>query len=252
MGPDRHVLLLTFHHAVFDGQSMNVLLRELAQLYRESLAPGRDDPLPPLTIQYADLADAQLRAVGDGDLADQETYWRHTLDGVPPVLDLPSDRPRPPEQRHGGDRVEFGVDAATTSALRTLARGHGATLFVAVLTGWAILLSRLSGRTDIVVGTPVANRRGPLAAGQIGFLVNSLALRVDLSGSPTGAEALARVRTVVRQALSHQDLPFEKVVELVNPPRSAAHTPCSRRCWPGSPTGRASSTCPVYGRSPCR
>lgn len=225
MGPDRHVLLLTFHHAVFDGQSMNVLLRELAQLYRESLAPGRDDPLPPLTIQYADLADAQLRAVGDGDLADQETYWRHTLDGVPPVLDLPSDRPRPPEQRHGGDRVEFGVDAATTSALRTLARGHGATLFVAVLTGWAILLSRLSGRTDIVVGTPVANRRGPLAAGQIGFLVNSLALRVDLSGSPTGAEALARVRTVVRQALSHQDLPFEKVVELVNPPRSAAHTP---------------------------
>ncbi|WP_301540355.1 amino acid adenylation domain-containing protein [Streptomyces sp. NRRL S-31] len=225
LGPDRHVLLLTFHHAVFDGQSMNVLLRELGLLYRRSLSPGGGDPLPPLAAQYADLAEAQLAAVGDGGLAGQEAYWREALEGVPPVLDLPSDRPRPPEQRHDGGRVEFGVDAATTTALRSLARAHGATLFVAVLTGWAILLSRLSGRTDIVVGTPVANRRGPLAAGQIGFLVNSLALRVDLSGSPTAAEALARVRAVVRQALRHQDLPFEKVVELVNPPRSAAHTP---------------------------
>ncbi|WP_432716042.1 non-ribosomal peptide synthetase [Streptomyces salinarius] len=225
LGPDRHILLLTFHHVVFDGQSMNVLLRELGLLYRESISPGGGNPLPSLAAQYADLAEAQLAAVGDGGLAGQEAYWRETLDGVPPVLDLPSDRPRPPEQCHDGGRAEFSVDAATTTALRTLARAHGATLFVAVLTGWAILLSRLSGRTDIVVGTPVANRRGPLAARQIGFFVNSLALRVDLSGSPTAAEALARIRTVVRQALKHQDLPFEKVVELVNPPRSAAHTP---------------------------
>ncbi|MFI0716636.1 amino acid adenylation domain-containing protein [Streptomyces inhibens] len=224
LGAERHVLLLTFHHTIYDGQSMNVMMKELSLLY-EALLHGGDNPLPPLTTQYADHAQAQRETVLGGELADQESYWRRTLEGVPPVLELPTDRPRPPERRHEGGRVEFGLDAETTAALRALARRHGATLFVAVLTGWAILLSRLSGRTDIVVGSPVANRRGPAAAGLIGFLVNSLALRVDLSGSLTAAGALARARAVVREALTHQDLPFERVVELVNPPRSAAHTP---------------------------
>lgn len=224
LGTERHVLLLTFHHAIYDGQSMNVMMRELGLLYEALLHDG-DNPLPPLTMQYADHAHTQREAVLGAELADQESYWRRTLEGAPPVLELPTDRPRPPEQRHEGGRVEFELDAETTAALRALARRHRATLFVAVLTGWAILLSRLSGRTDIVVGSPVANRRGPAAADLIGFLVNSLALRVDLSGSPTAAEALARARAVVREALTHQDLPFERAVELVNPPRSAAHTP---------------------------
>ncbi|POX60460.1 non-ribosomal peptide synthetase [Streptomyces sp. Ru62] len=224
LGAERHVLLLTFHHSVYDGRSMDVMMRELGVLY-EALAQGGADPLPPLPAQYADHVRAQREAVLGGALREQETYWRDTLRDAPPSLDLPTDRPHPPEQSYDGGRARFELDAETTAALRTLARRHGATLFVTALTGWAILLSRLSGRSDIVIGSPVANRRGPAAAGLIGFLVNSLALRIDLSGSPSAAEAVARTRAVLRAALAHQDLPFERVVELVNPPRSASRTP---------------------------
>ncbi|MEV7994867.1 amino acid adenylation domain-containing protein [Streptomyces sp. NPDC086077] len=224
LAPERHVLLLTFHHSVYDGASMNVMMREIGLLYTALRA---DDPVPlaPLATQYADHARAQREAVLAGALADQERYWEQALSDAPPVLDLPTDRPRPVEQRYEGGRVEFELDADVVSALRALARAHSATPFVAVLTGWSSLLSRLSGQDDIVVGSPVANRRGPGAAGLIGFLVNSLPLRVDLSGAPTAAEALARTRAAVREALAHQDLPFERIVELANPPRSAAHTP---------------------------
>ncbi|MET9014501.1 amino acid adenylation domain-containing protein [Streptomyces olivaceoviridis] len=225
IGAERHVLLLTFHHSVYDGRSMDVMMRELAVLYEALAQGGTTDPLPPLPAQYADHVRAQREAVLGGALREQETYWQDTLQDAPPSLDLPTDRPHPPEQSYDGGRAWFELDAETTAALRTLARRHGATLFVAALTGWAILLSRLSGRSDIVIGSPVANRRGPGAAGLIGFLVNSVALRIDLSGSPSAAEAVARTRTVLRAALAHQDLPFERVVELVNPPRSASRTP---------------------------
>ncbi|WP_430381391.1 non-ribosomal peptide synthetase [Streptomyces arenae] len=219
-----HVLLLTFHHSVYDGASMNVMMREVGALY-EALTTDVSDGLPEPRLQYADHAQSQRESVLGGALAAQEAYWRDTLAGAPPVLELPLPGPRPAEQGYDGGRVGFELDADVTAALRALAREHGATLFVAVLTGWAILLSRLSGQQDIVVGSPVAGRRGPGAAGLIGFLVNSLPLRIDLSGSPTAAEALARTRAVVRAALAHQDLPFERIVEVVNPPRSAAHTP---------------------------
>lgn len=132
-----------------------------------------------------------------------------------------------------------------TAALRDLASTQQASLFNAVLTGWAILMSRLSGQDDIVVGSPVAGRRAPGAAGLIGFVVNTLPLRVDLSGSPTATEALARTRAAVRAALAQQDLPFERIVKLVNPPRSASHTPCSRPCWPGCRTGTTCCACPA-------
>ncbi|MET8561089.1 amino acid adenylation domain-containing protein [Streptomyces flaveolus] len=224
LGTERHVLLLTFHHSVYDGRSMDVMMRELGVLY-EALVQGGTDPLPPLPAQYADHVRAQRDAVLGGALRAQETYWHDTLQDTPPSLDLPTDRPHPPEQSYDGGRAAFELDKETTAALRTLARRHDATLFVTALTGWAILLSRLSGRSDIVIGSPVANRRGPAAAGLIGFLVNSLALRIDLSGSPSAAEAVARTRAVLRAALAHQDLPFERVVELVNPPRSASRTP---------------------------
>ncbi|WP_329264535.1 amino acid adenylation domain-containing protein [Streptomyces sp. NBC_01478] len=220
LGPERHVLLLTFHHSIYDGVSMNVMMDELGQLY-EAFATGVPNPLPPLAVQYADHARGQREAV----LTAQEDYWRRALHDAPPVLELPTDRPRPPEQQYDGGRAEFSLDADVTAGLRGLARRHGATPFVAVLTGWAILLSRLSGQDDIVVGSPFANRRGPGAAGLIGFLVNSLPLRIDLSGSVTASEALTRTRAVVREALAHQDLPFERIVELVNPPRSASRTP---------------------------
>ncbi|MCS0603405.1 amino acid adenylation domain-containing protein [Streptomyces sp. LP11] len=224
LGAERHVLLLTFHHSVYDGASMNVMMREAGELYAASLT-GAPDPLPALPAQYADHAHAQREAVLGGGLAAQEQYWKQALRDAPVALELPTDRPRPAEQDYTGGRVEFTLDADTTTALRGLARRHGATLFVALLTGWSVLLSRLSGQEDIVVGSPVAGRRGPGAAALIGFLVNSLPLRVDLSGAPTASEALTRTRTAVRDALAHQDLPFERVVELVNPPRSASRTP---------------------------
>ncbi|MFD8723681.1 amino acid adenylation domain-containing protein [Streptomyces sp. NPDC059629] len=224
LGPARHVLLLTFHHSIYDGASMNVMMTEVGTLY-EALATGVPDGLPELRLQYGDYAQAQRESVLGGALAAQEAYWKGVLADAPAMLELPVPGPRPAEQGYDGGRVGFELAADVTAALRGLARQHGATLFVAVLTGWAILLSRLSGQQDIVVGSPVAGRRGPGAAGLIGFLVNSLPLRVDLSGSPTAAEALARTRAVVRDALAHQDLPFERIVEVVNPPRSAAHTP---------------------------
>ncbi|MFJ9245027.1 amino acid adenylation domain-containing protein [Streptomyces sp. NPDC101776] len=224
VGPERHALLLTFHHSIYDGVSMNVMMDELGQLY-EAFTAGTPNPLPPLAAQYADHARTQRQAVLGGGLAAQEEYWQRALLDAPPVLELPTDRPRPPEQRYAGGRAEFSLDADVTAGLRALARQHGATPFVAVLAGWAILLSRLSGQQDIVVGSPFANRRGPGAAGLIGFLVNSLPLRIDLSGSLTASEALTRTRAVVREALAHQDLPFERIVELVNPPRSASRTP---------------------------
>ncbi|GLX49000.1 non-ribosomal peptide synthetase [Streptomyces hygroscopicus subsp. hygroscopicus] len=237
LGPERHALLLTFHHSVYDGRSMEVMMRELGLLY-EALAEGGADPLPPLPAQYADHVRAQLDAVLGGALRAQETYWQDALKDAPASLDLPTDRPHPPEQSYDGGRAEFTLDEETTAALRTLARRHGATLFVTALTGWAILLSRLSGCSDIVIGSPVANRRGPAAAGLIGFLVNSLALRIDLSGSPSAAEAVARTRAVLRAALAHQDLPFERVVELVNPPRSASRTPLFQTMVAWSPDRR--------------
>ncbi|MFJ2902024.1 amino acid adenylation domain-containing protein [Streptomyces sp. NPDC087212] len=219
-----HVLLLTFHHSIYDGVSLNVMMAEVSVLYREFIS-GDPALLPELEIQFADHAEVQHEAVLGGALTAQEQYWKGALADVAPVLELPTTRPRPPEQRYEGGRVEFALDADVTDALRALARKERGTLFVAVLTGWAILLSRLSGQEDIVVGSPVSGRRGPGAAGLIGFLVNSLPLRIDLSGPLTTSEALARTRAVVRQALAHQDLPFERIVELVNPPRSASHTP---------------------------
>ncbi|WP_329070842.1 non-ribosomal peptide synthetase [Streptomyces sp. NBC_01429] len=224
LGADHHVLLLTLHHTVFDGWSMNVMMGELGVFYA-ALLRGEDDPLPPLPLQYADYARRQEGWAHGEEHAAQSAYWQERLAGVPPLLELPTDRPRPPEQDYSGGRVRISLDEELTAALRALARRHGGTLFVAVLTGWSVVLSRLTGRQDVVVGTPTANRRGGDLSGLIGFFVNSLALRTDLSGSPTGSELLKRVRGVVRGALDHQDLPFERVVELVNPARSVAHTP---------------------------
>ncbi|MFD5030314.1 amino acid adenylation domain-containing protein [Streptomyces sp. NPDC058405] len=224
IGARHHVLLLTMHHSVFDGWSMDVLLRELGLSYAAS-ASGDTDPLPAPVLQYADYARAQRAQAEGEESAAQAAYWQRNLDGAPALLPLPTDRPRPPEQDHRGGRVSFRLDQELTAALKSVARKSGGTLFVAVLTGWSVLLSRLTGQSDIVVGTPTANRRHGEVKGLIGFFVNSLALRVDLSGTPTAATALKRVRGVVRAALDHQDLPFERVVELVNPPRSPAHTP---------------------------
>ncbi|HEX8767803.1 MAG TPA: amino acid adenylation domain-containing protein, partial [Jatrophihabitans sp.] len=224
LSADRHVLLLTLHHVMSDGWSMDVLARELGVLYtaRQRSEP---DPLPPLRVQYADYAAWQREWLSGAVLARQSEFWQQALAGAPALLELPTDSPRPAEQDYRGAQLPFELDAELTAALTALSRRYGCTLFMTVLAGWALVLSRLSGQDEVVIGTPTANRRRTELENLIGFFVNTLALRIDLAGAPTGAELLDRVRGVTLAALEHQDLPFEQVVELVNPVRSLAHAP---------------------------
>lgn len=221
--PDHHVLVLTAHHIIFDGWSRSLLLRELGLVYA-ALQEGRDPALPELTWQYSDYTRWQWEWMSGDEPAAHAEYWTSTLTGAPAVLSLPADRPRPPEQDFRGDRTSVVVDEELTAALRELAAAQGVSLYATVLTGWSILLSLLSGQEDIVVGAPTSNRRRGDVEGLIGFFVNTLALRADLSGSPRVGDALKQVNQRVRDALRHVDLPFERVVEVVNPPRSPAYT----------------------------
>ncbi|MCP3463546.1 non-ribosomal peptide synthetase [Bradyrhizobium sp. CCGUVB23] len=221
---EEHVVLLTQHHIVSDGWSLGVLVRELSQLYRAFVA-GEDDPLPPLAIQYPDYAAWQRQWLSGERLSDQAQYWRNALSGAPARLALPTDRPRPAEQSFAGASVPVVIDANLARGLRRLSQQHGTTLFMTVLAAWAAVLSRLSGQDDIVIGVPSANRgRGEIEE-LIGFFVNTLAVRLDLSGEPSVAELLQRTRRRALGAQEHQDLPFEQVVEIVQPPRRLDHTP---------------------------
>ncbi|MFE3824718.1 amino acid adenylation domain-containing protein [Streptomyces sp. NPDC059092] len=234
LGEDHHVLLITVHHIVFDGASRDIMLRELGLLH-SALTRGEDvvagSVLPPLTSRYADHAAWQRRWLAGEEpgaaqeYAAQSAYWTGTLADAPPLLELPTDRPRPPEQDFRGGRVPVHLDAPLTAALKDLAERQGVTLYATLLAGWSVVLRHLTRQSDIVVGAPTANRRRGDVAGLMGFFVNTLALRVDLSGTPTGADMLHRVRGALRGALHHSDLPFERVVELVNPPRSPAYSP---------------------------
>ncbi|UNO43298.1 amino acid adenylation domain-containing protein [Streptomyces sp. MST-110588] len=238
LAEDDHVLLLTLHHIASDGWSMGVLTRELGALYT-ALLQGSGNPLPPLPVQYADYAAWQRERLSRGALAKQADYWRKALAHAPASLELPTDRPRPAEQDYRGGRLRLEFGTELTTALKSLSRRHGSTLFMTVLTGWALVLSRLSGQESVVIGTPTANRRRAELEGLIGFFVNALALPIDLSGKPTVAELLKRVRGATLSALEHQDLPFEQVVELVNPARSPARTPLFQTmfAWQNSEEG---------------
>ncbi|MEO8153227.1 MAG: amino acid adenylation domain-containing protein, partial [Rhizobacter sp.] len=223
-GADDHVLLLTSHHIVSDGWSQGVLARELSVLYR-AFAEGRGDPLPPLTIQYADYA-AWQRARLDGEpLQLQAAHWEQVLKGVPPLLALPTDRPRPARHDPSGASVRIELPAELCTRLDELARRHRATLFMTLLTGWAATLSRLAGQRDLVIGSPVTNRPRTELEPLIGFFLNTLALRVRSEGDETCSEALRQVRRTVLEAQANQDIPFEQVVERVNPQRSLSHGP---------------------------
>jgi hypothetical protein len=201
-----------------------VLQRELGALYA-AFARGDADPLAPLPVQYADYAAWHRRLVEGDVLQRQAEYWRETLAGAPEVLELPTDRPRPRKQDFAGDSVKVELDEALSAALKRLAQRHGATLHTTLLAGWAAVLARLSGQDEVVVGTPAANRGRSEIEGLIGFFINTLALRVDLSGSPSVAELVGRVKDRSLGAQQHQDIPFEQVVEHVQPARSLAHTP---------------------------
>jgi amino acid adenylation domain-containing protein len=224
LAEDDHALLVTMHHIVSDGWSMGVLTGELSALYR-AFRRGDPDPLPALLVQYADYAVWQRRWIEGDVLRAQADYWKQTLAGAPELLELPTDRPRPAQMDAAGGRVPVALDEALTAGLKALGRRHGATLFMTMLAGWAAVLSRLAGQDDVVVGTPTAGRGRREIEGLIGFFVNSLAVRADLSGAPTVAELLRRVKTRALEAQHHQDIPFEQVVELVQPVRSLAQSP---------------------------
>jgi hypothetical protein len=227
---EEHVLIITMHHIVSDGWSVAVAMRELAALYT-AYTQGKPVELPELPIQYADFAVWQrqwLQAAEEqagSPVQRQLAYWKQQLDGAPALLELPTDRPRPPAQTYHGAIAPFMLSRAATDALRTLGDREGATIFMAVLAAFDALLARYSGQSDICVGTPIANRTLPELEGLIGLFINTLVLRTDLSGDPSFAELLGRVRRVALEAYAHQDLPFEKVVEAVQPERNPSYSP---------------------------
>ncbi|WP_196297717.1 condensation domain-containing protein, partial [Xanthomonas albilineans] len=190
LADEESVLFVTMHHIVSDGWSMGILINELSVLYR-AFARGEADPLAPLPIQYADYASWQRRWLEGEVLQRQVAYWREALSGAPVLLELPTDRPRPPRQDHAGATLEMVVEPQQAQALKELSQRHGLTMYMTLLASWALLLSRLSGQDDVVIGSPVANRGRSETEGLIGFFVNTLALRVEVSGSPTLAQLLA-------------------------------------------------------------
>jgi amino acid adenylation domain-containing protein len=220
---EEHAVLVTMHHIVGDGWSMGVLVRELATLY-EAACAGQASPLPELEIQYADYAHWQRQWLS-GEVLDSEiAYWRERLGGSPPVLALPADRPRPAMRTFRGARRSLGLPGELVGRLGALARSHGATMFMTLLAAFQALLARYSGQPEVSVGTPIAGRNHVQTEDLIGFFINTLVLRTDLAGDPPFTELLQRVRSVTLGAYVHQDLPFEKLVEELQPVRDLSHT----------------------------
>ena len=219
-----HVLLASMHQIVSDDWSMRVLLRELAALYT-ALSCGQPSPLPELPIQYSDFAIWQREWLQGEVLEQQLSYWKQQLSGSLPVLELPTDRPRPLIQSYRAAREHLLLSQTVTSALIELSHREGASLFMTLLSAFQTLLHRHTGQDDIVVGTPIAGRHRAETEGLIGFLTNTLLMRTDFSGNPTFREVSRRVREVTRGAHAHADLPFEKEVEELQPERSLSHSP---------------------------
>ncbi|MGA4843857.1 amino acid adenylation domain-containing protein [Streptomyces sp. G45] len=228
-GPERHTLLLLLHHIAGDGASTTPLARDLATAYTARLQ-GRAPAFTPLPAQYADHAARQRLLLGTPQrptpLAEaQLSYWRDALAGLPDHLELPTDRPHPPVASHQGDTVPFALDQATHTALARLARATGTSVFMTVQAGLAALLTRHGCGTDIPLGTPVAGRDDDATADIVGFFTNTVVLRTDTSGDPTFTALLDRVRTSTLGAFEHDALPFDHLVEALNPPRSLARHP---------------------------
>jgi len=224
LDPDEHLLVLTVHHVISDAWSMGVLFRELGALYRV-FARGEPSPLSELPIQYADYAAWQRRTLQGETLARELTYWRGRLEGLQPALELLTDRPRPTVQSTRGAKQSIVIPKLVGDGLKELSRREGATLFTTLLAAFHMLLGRYTGEEDIVVGAPIAGRTHAETEGLVGFFVNTLALRLDLSGDPTFRQLLHRAREVTLGAYAHQDLPFEKLVEELQPERDLRRTP---------------------------
>jgi len=224
LAEDEHALILMLHHIVADGWSVGVLFRELGMLY-EAFSQGRDSPLPELRIQYADYALTQSEWLQGAVLERELAYWKAQFRTLPAPLQLPTDRPRPAVPSHAGARVHFKLSPELRDRLEELSRSQGATLFMTLLAGFKVLLAQYSGQEDIVVGTPIAGRTRAETEGLIGCFVNTLALRTDLSDDPTFRQLMARVREVALGAYAHQELPFERLVEELQPERDTSQAP---------------------------
>ena len=224
LAPDRHALLHVEHHLVHDGWSWAIFRRELAELYG-AYASGRRPTLPPPEVQFADFARWQRRVVA-GELADRQlAYWRQQLTPPPPALELPADRRRPRRRTFAGGRINSDLDDGLAHGIRALGAEVGATPFMVMLAAFYALIHGLTDEDDLCVGSGIANRRREEAEGVLGMVLNTVALRVTAGGDPTGRELLARVRTTVVEALSNQDVPFDRVVEALAPPRIAGRMP---------------------------
>jgi hypothetical protein len=221
---NEHVFMFTQHHILSDGSSLAILHHELSVIY-SAFCNGRSNPLPPLSIQQPDYAAWQKQWLSGERLDMHTTYWKKTLTDAPVLLDLPTDRPRPPQQSYKGDKIPIHLDSDLTRALRQLSPENGITAYMAILTAWSCVLSRMSGQNDIVIGSPTANRNHPQIESLLGVFINTLVHRIDLSGHPTLRQVLERVRQTCLDAQNHQDLPFEQVVDIAQPPRSLSHSP---------------------------
>jgi amino acid adenylation domain-containing protein len=222
--PDEHVICVTQHHIVSDGWSTWIFIKEMTTLY-EAFSKGQPSPLPELPIQYADFTLWQRQWLSGEVLEKQLNYWQQQLANVPPVLKLPTDHPRPSTLTFRGQLTHFTINEDITKQLKALSLRYETTLFMVLLAAYAVLLFRYSGQEDIVIGSPIANRNRKEIESLIGFFVNTLTLRFDLSGQPTFLELLKRVRQITLDAYTHQDTPFEQVVEAVQPERNMSHTP---------------------------
>jgi hypothetical protein len=224
LGADRHVLLIRMHHIAADAHCDGILFAELGECY-DALRAGRDPRLAELPIQYADYAVWEREWLTGEVLARHLAYWAGALEGAPPLLRLPTDRPRPAVQHHDGAHHPLEFAAPLGARLAELGREESATFFIAMLAAFACFLYRLSGEADIVVGSPIANRARSELVNLLGFLTNTIALRTRLGGNPTFREVLRRARESALGAYEHHALPFEKVVEAVGPRRDPGYNP---------------------------
>ncbi len=222
--PNEHLFLVTMHHILCDGWSMKVFFQELANFY-QAFSENKPSNLPELPIQYADFAIWQREKIARQEYANHLSYWKQQLAGTLPVLELPTDYPRPAVQSFRGARASLVLSENLTQALKSLSQREGVTLFVLLLTAFKILLHRYTGQLDLLVGTPISDRTQIETERLIGCMLNTLVLRTDLSGNPSFRQLLARVRDVTLAAFAHQELPFEQLVKELQPNRDLSHTP---------------------------
>ncbi|MEH1813016.1 MAG: amino acid adenylation domain-containing protein [Nostoc sp.] len=224
LGPESHVLVLIMHHIITDGWSMGIFIKELSNLYR---AFTLDSPLllPELPIQYADFAVWQRQWLTEEIQKQQLNYWKQQLAGAPPLLELLTDKPRPPVQTFCGATQKFQIDQNLSKQIKIFSQQSGATLFHTLLAAFVVLMFRYSGQDDICIGSPIANRNRREIESLIGFFVNTLVLRNQIKGNPSFNEFLSQVRQVATSAYTHQDVPFEQVVEALQPERSLSYNP---------------------------